>query len=218
MSEYTLAQAGDADALAALFREHCPLVHALTARFQDCREDAFQWGCMGLLRAIRGFDTGKGFRFSTYAVPVILGEMRRARDRSGGWRAAQRLRALRVYLEKQGDNVPDAETVSRALGMEKAEIVLLLERLQAPVEDTDGRLWSRIPDPKGDQWLTRLLIRDILERMEQGETWLLRQRFIQCRTQTELGRLLGVDASRISRREKRAKRHFAQAWTDSDRR
>lgn len=216
MDEYLLAQAGDATALSALMRRHSPLVQSLCGRFMDCREDAFQWGCIGLLRAIRGFDPRKGFRFSTYAVPVILGEMRRARDRSAGWREAKKLRALRAYLSARGEATTDAEAVSRALGMERAEVALLLEKLQPPAEDTDGNLWSRIPDPKGEQWMTRLLIRDILARMEQSETWLLCQRFIRCLSQKEVGCLLGVDASRVSRREKNARLHFIQAWTDSD--
>lgn len=215
MDEYLLAQAGDAGALSVLIRRHSPLVKALCGRFRDCREDAFQWGCIGLVRAIRGFDPRKGFRFSTYAVPVILGEMQRARDQSVSWREAKKLRALRAYLSAQGENTPDAEAVSRALGMDKAEVVLLLERLQPPVEDTDGSLWSRVPDPQGERWMTRLLIRDILERMEQSETWLLCQRFIRCMSQKDVSRLLGVDASRVSRREKSARRHFIQAWTDS---
>ena len=217
MDEYLLAQSGDAAALSALLRQHSPLIKALCGRFPDCREDAFQWGCMGLVRAIRGFDPRRGFRFSTYAVPVILGEMRRAREQSVSWREAKKLRALRAYLSAQGENTTDIEAVSRALGMEKAETVLLLERLQPSKADTDGTMWSRIPDPQGERWMTKLLIRDVLERMEQSETWLLCQRFIRCMSQKEVSRLMGVDASRVSRREKRARRHFIQAWTDSER-
>ena len=216
MNEYQLAQAGDARALSMLLREHSPLVRALSVKFPDCREDAFQWGCMGLVKAIRRFDASRGFRFSTYAVPMILGEMRRARDRTGGWREMKKLRALRAYLAAQGDRCPDVETVCKALGLEKAEVVLLLERIQPMVEDADGTLWARVPDPNGEAWMLRLLVRDILSRLEPGETWLLCQRFLRGRTQKELSRALDADASRVSRKENAAKRHFALEWTESE--
>ena len=129
MSLYALAQAGDPDALAALVRRHMPLVQALSRRFQNS-EDAFQQGCVGLVSAIRRYREEEGFAFSTYAVPVILGEMRRAAARDMGWRTRNKLKRARDYQEQQlkqfGRMPPVKETAAKA-GLPPEELAMLLE-------------------------------------------------------------------------------------------
>ena len=218
MSLYALAQAGDPDALAALVRRHMPLVQALSRRFQNS-EDAFQQGCVGLVSAIRRYREEDGFAFSTYAVPVILGEMRRAATRDMGWRTRNKLKRARNYQEQQlkqfGRMPPVKETAAHA-GLPPEELALLLEMEKGPVYDETGLLFASLPDPSGEVWLVRFCIQDILSRLPGEESWLIRQRFLLGRTQTELAQALHIPQSRLSRREKRARAHFQEAWQEQE--
>ena len=219
MSLYALAQAGDPDALAALVRRHMPLVQALSRRFQS-PEDAFQQGCVGLVAAIRRYQEDAGFAFSTYAVPVILGEMRRSACRDMGWRTRKKLRQARDYQEqqlRQFGRLPSVRETSEKAGLPPEELVMLLEMEKGPVYDETGLLLSSLPDPGGDVWLIRFCIRDILSRLPGEESWLIRQRFLLGRTQTELAQALQITQSSFSRREKRARAHFQQAWMEQER-
>lgn len=216
MSEYALARAGNADALAALIRRHAPLVQSLAVRFQE-REDAFQWGCTGLLRAIRGFREETGYQFSTYAVPIILGEMRKSVPVRFGWRTRKKLKDAREYREKtllKNGREPTVSEMARAIGMEEAELALLLERDKAPAAETEDSTLCGIADPRGESWLMRFLLFDILDRLPGMEGWLLRQRFDLGRTQKEIGCLLHTDQSSISRTERKARNHFRSAWLE----
>lgn len=214
MNDYLRAQAGDADALAALVRRHVPLVQSLCRRF-PASQDTFQAGCMGLVRAIRGYRADRGFAFSTYAVPVILGEMRRSLSHRLGWRSRAALKRARDYeaetLLRTG-RAPAAADTARHAGVSPEELMLLLERDRPPVPDETGTLLASVPDPNGESFITRFLIRDILERLPPPEGWLLRQRYCRFRTQSELARSLRTAQCRVSRLEKRARTHFIREW------
>ncbi len=218
MSLYTLAQAGDPDALSTLVRRHMPLVQALSRRFPS-PEDAFQQGCVGLVTAIRRFEEDRGFAFSTYAVPVILGEMRRAMNRDAGWRTRARLRQARDYQEqqlRQLGRMPTIRETAAHAGLAPEELAMLLEMEKGPVYDETGSLLSSLPDPGGETWLLRFCIQDILSRLPGEESWLIRQRYLLGRTQTELAQSLHITQSRLSRRETRARAHFRQAWQEQE--
>ena len=214
MSLYTLAQQGDPEALSALVRQHIPLVQALCRRFSGS-EDAFQQGCMGLVKAIRKYREDSGCQFSTYAVPVILGEMRRAYSHTLGWRSRAALNRAKAYQERTlrltGQDPPIMEIAANA-GVSPEELALLIERDKGPVYDEQGTLFPSLPDPMGENWLLRFCILDVLSRMPKDESWLIRQRYVAGKSQTELARALSVSQTSISRQERNAREHFAQAW------
>ena len=216
MSLFALAQAGDPDALSALVRQHIPLVQALCRRF-SWNEDAFQQGCMGLVKAIRGYHEDSGNQFSTYAVPVILGEMRRAYSRVLGWRSRAALNRAKAYQEQQmrltGVNPPIQEIAAHA-GVAPEELALLIEQEKGPVYDGTGAVFSSLPDPMGENWLLRFCILDALSRLPKEESWLIQQRYVAGTSQIELARTLRVSQSSISRQEKQAKEHFIRLWRD----
>lgn len=218
MELYQLAQRGSPEALSALVRQHMPLVWALAGRFSRS-EDAFQQGCLGLVTAIRRYREDSGLRFSTYAVPVILGEIRHAFSRNLGWRARKKLNLARrceeEYLRQRG-RAPTAHQIAAAAGIPPEELMLLIERDRGPQYDESGALLSSLPDPRGDDWLLRILIRDILSRMRREESWLIRQRFIIGRSQAHIARMLRITQSTASRREKAARMHFRAAWLEGD--
>lgn len=214
MSEYARAQAGDAEALSALVRRHAPLVQSLCRRF-SYSQDAFQLGCMGLVKAIRGYRAEAGYAFSTYAVPVILGEMRKAYSGALGWRAKGALRRARAYEEsvlRQTGRHPDVGEIAARAGVPPEELMLLFEQDRGPAYDETGLMIPSLPDPGSDRFVTRLLIRDILDRMPKKESWLLRQRFVFFHTQKEIAKYLHTEQYRVSRLEKRARQHFMEAW------
>ena len=214
MSLYTLAQQGDPEALSALVRQHIPLVQALCRRFSGS-EDAFQQGCMGLVKAIRKYREDSGCQFSTYAVPVILGEMHRAYSHTLGWRSRAALNRAKAYQERTlrltGQDPPIMEIAANA-GVSPEELALLIERDKGPVYDEQGTLFPSLPDPMGENWLLRFCILDVLSRMPKDESWLIRQRYVAGKSQTELARALSVSQTSISRQERNAREHFAQAW------
>ncbi len=217
MSLYALAQQGDPEALSALVRQHIPLVQALCRRFSGS-EDAFQQGCMGLVKAIRKYREDSGCQFSTYAVPVILGEMRRAYSHTLGWRRRAALNRAKAYQERTlrltGQDPPIMEIAANA-GVSPEELALLIERDKGPVYDEQGTLFPSLPDPMGENWLLRFCILDVLSRMPKDESWLIRQRYVAGKSQTELARALSVSQTSISRQERHAREHFAQAWNET---
>ena len=218
MGLYALAQSGDPEALAELVRRHLPLVQALSKRFSFC-EDAFQMGCMGLVTAIRKYQEDSGYQFSTYAVPVILGQMRKAYTHHLGWRGRAALNRARNYQDEQmrtKGHIPGVQELARQAGVTPEEFAFLLEREKGPLYDETGRLFSSLPDPDGDQWLLRFCILDVLERLPQEESWLIRQRFLLGRSQSELAQAMHTSQSRVSRQEKQARAHFREAWNEAD--
>lgn len=216
MSLYALAQAGDPEALSALVRQHIPLVQSLCRRFPD-PEDAFQQGCLGLVKAIRNYREDAGFQFSTYAVPVVLGEMRRTFCHQLGWRRRAALRQARLYQERQirlTGQMPPIQDIAAHIGVSAEELALLVEQNKGPVYDETGSLFSSLPDPAGENWLLRFCILDALSRLPKEEGWLIRERFMAGRTQSELAKTLSIPQYRLSRREKQAREHFVRAWTE----
>lgn len=211
--EYAAAQAGNAEMLALLVRQNVALVQALSRRFSFC-EDAFQQGCIGLVYAIRHYREDSGCQFSTYAVPVILGEMRRAFSHTLGWRTRARLRAAHAFAEDalRAGRPADIGEIARAAGMERAELAFLLEWERGAVYDETGCLFETTPDPRGETWLERFLLRDTLARMPGMEGWLLQQRYCAGRSQGELAHVLHASQSWVSRLERKARSHFIQAW------
>ena len=214
MDELEKAKAGNEKALSRLLRRHAPLVQMLAKRFVDI-QDAFQAGCVGLIKAIRGFDEGKGYAFSTYAVPVVLGEMRKTRDRRFGWRTEKQLRramGFRDEMLKQYGREPTIREMAEKAGLKPAEMALMMEVSKPVCYDTDGSLFSAIPDPASETYQLRFFIRDILDRMPDEYSYILRHRYVLQESQRQLAQRMQVNQSSISRTERKARLMFISAW------
>lgn len=200
--------------MAHLIRKHIPLVQSLCRRFSYC-EDAFQQGCIGLLLAIRRYQEDKGYQFSTFAVPYILGEMRRAFSHTLGWRTRNSLKKAEAYRAEQlllTGKEPSVQETAAVCQMPPEELILLMERNQPPVYDETGYLIASIPDPHSMDWLERFCIRDIFLRMPGKDQSLLFQRFIRGESQEKTALSMGISQASLSRREKEARNRFIQAW------
>ena len=208
------AQAGDEDARDALVRRHLPLVRSLVRRFAGRGVDAddlLQQGMLGLLQAILGFDPARGFQFSTYAVPHILGEIRRFLREDTPLHLdrrmqaqAQRLRRVQAELAQHLGRTPTLRELSQASGVPAEEIPLALEALRPPLSleqpadaaQEGASLGEMLPAaPAGDL----LLLREQLSCLSSRDRLLFARRFAEGRTQQEIARELGLSQVQVSR-------------------
>lgn len=213
MERYVKAQRGDAKALTDLFRFHAPLVQSLAKRFEDV-QDAFQAGCIGLVKAIRNYDIERGCAFSTYAVPLILGEMRHGREKRFSWRQQKKLneaQRLRDDMMKREGREPTIREMADKAGIQPADMALLLEGNKKMLY-TDATEVFSLPDPWAERWMECFFIRDILERMPQTESYILTRRFMYSESQVSLSFRMHTTQSTLSRREKKARLMFISAW------
>ena len=201
-----------------LITENMGLVHACAHRFTGRGieyDDLFQAGCMGLVKAFDAFDTERGVRFSTYAVPVILGEMRRLFRDGGTVKVSRSLKELslkatrerEIFLHKNGREA----TVS-----ELAEILLVKEEevtealcAAAPVisltagEDEGGGQTDIPVDSPEEQITERLSVIKAVSELEERDRMLIDLRYYKSKTQTEAAKILGMTQVQVSRREKK---------------
>lgn len=226
------AQADDKEALEEVVRRNLPLVSCVLKRFSAWGRDSeelYQQGCMGLVKAIQRFDVHMGVQFSTYAVPVILGELRKflrddspvhvARtDRERAALARKTIRILRQALHRE----PTLPEVANAMRMSAAELVLLLETGKQAVSldsspTVDQRLsWGEIlRDPRSDAWMERLFLRDLISRLPRKEQWLLYLRYAAEKTQAETAELLNMTQVQVSRLEARVRVLLREQWNDT---
>ncbi len=211
-------QAGDRGLEEALLRENMPLVAAIARRYQNCglaQEDMLQLGSIGLLQALRRFDPTRGLCFSTYAVPLIAGEIRRFLRDDGMVKFSRDTKSLALQIERvrreQGDLT--VESLSHLLQVPVEDITAALASrtaalsLDAPT-DEDGAdlktfLGSADTNTEKDA-LRRVELRELFSVLSERERQVLFMRYFQDRTQNEVGRRLGLSQVQISRIEKKA--------------
>lgn len=214
------------EAMQALAEDHLPLVAAMVRRFPPCqheREELYQQGCIGLMKALARYDPGYETAFSTFATPLILGEMRALcrldapihiprTDRALQRRIAQVQEHLTLSLGRE----PTLQELSAVMRMDTAELILAMERVQVTsCNAASGHsLIDLIPD--GDNWMNRLLLRDMLSRLNKQDQRLIILRLHMGKTQAQTARSLGMSQVQVSRREIALKRELRQAWLEAE--
>lgn len=214
------AQSGDAQALERMVSENLGLVRAVCARFQGrgCEsEELYQLGCMGLVKAIRHFKVDLGVRFSTYAVPMVMGEIRRFLRDDGSVSVGRRLketaaRAARVQerLRMELGREPTLQETAKTMEISVQDLALSLESvcavrsLDAPIGDEDGvtlaeqvGCWQRETD------IDRLALKDEIEKLPESDRQLILLRYFRDMTQSQTAKALGMTQVQVSRREAR---------------
>lgn len=218
-------QAGDQAAREQLIYCNLRLVLSVLQRFPNRNENAddlFQVGCIGLMKAIDNFDLGHEVRFSTYAVPMIIGEVRRYMRDNNPIRVSRSLRDIaykalqaRENLVNQYGKEPTVEEIAKALDLPKADVVFALEAIQDPVSMfepiyNDGGDPIYVMDQIGDDkdtdghWLERIAIRQALDKLNMREQMIIDMRFFQGKTQMEVADEIGISQAQVSRLEKGA--------------
>ena len=222
---FPLVQAGDKAARDEFVQGNLRLVLSVIQRFASRGENAddlFQVGCIGLMKAIDNFDVSQNVRFSTYAVPMIIGEIRRyLRDnnpirvsRSMRDTAYKALKARDALAYKHGRE-PTVNEIAREMDVPEEDVVLALEAIQEPISLFDPIYQSggdaiyvmdQVRDEKvsEEEWVRDLSIRQALSRLQQREQKIILQRFFQGRTQMEVAEEIGISQAQVSRLEKAA--------------
>ena len=218
------AQAGDAAAREQLVEANRGLVASIVQRFLGRGyeyEDLFQVGCIGLLKAIVRFDFTYGVKFSTYAVTMIIGEIKRFLRDDGPVRVSRslketgaRINRVREALANSLGREPTVSEIAASLGMPVEEVVAAWEAAQAPAslqdvvygEGTDAIYREeRLAAPEDENfWLRRITVRELLARLPERERQVLLWRFFEERTQAEVAEELGISQAQVSRIERQA--------------
>lgn len=210
------------EALQELAEDHLPLVAAMVHRFPSCqheREELYQQGCIGLMKALARYDPAYGTSFSTYAAPLILGEMRALCRLDAPIHIPRTAKALQRRIAHARNHLsfclsrePTVQELAAVMRMDASELILAMEQVQVTSSNaSSGRaLIDLIPDR--DNWMERLLLRDLLSRLSPQDQRLIILRLHMGKTQTETARSLGLSQVQVSRREMTLKRELRQAW------
>ncbi len=216
---------GDQSAREQLISGNLRLVLSVIQRFNNRGEnvdDLFQVGCIGLMKAIDNFDLEQKVKFSTYAVPMIIGEIRRYLRDNNTIRVSRSLRDIAYRVLQVRDNLankysrdPSVGEIASELNLSREEIVFALDAIQEPVslfepiyQDGGDPIYvmDQISDEKNidEKWLENLSIKEALTRLGERERHILTLRFFRGKTQMEVAEEIGISQAQVSRLEKSA--------------
>ena len=222
---FELIQEGDEEAREKYIFGNLRLVLSIIQRFNNRGEyvdDIFQVGCIGLIKAIDNFDTSQGVQFSTYAVPMIIGEIRRYLRDNNTIRVSRSLRdtayralSVKERLTNKNSKEPDIEEIAREMGLPKEEVIFALDAIQDPVSlfepvYNDGAdaifVMDQVSDEKNtdNRWLENLSLTEALKRLNDREKMILDLRFFEGKTQMEVADEIGISQAQVSRLERNA--------------
>jgi RNA polymerase sporulation-specific sigma factor len=220
---------GNSGARETFIRGNLRLVLSVIQRFNNRGEnvdDLFQVGCIGLIKAIDNFDLSQNVRFSTYAVPMIIGEIRRYLRDNNSIRVSRSLRdiayrALQVRdrLVSENNKEPTVTQIAKELEVPREEVVFALDAIQDPVSlfepiyhDGGDAIYvmDQISDNKNvdDSWLENISIKEAMKKLNDREKLILTLRFFDGRTQMEVADEIGISQAQVSRLEKTALKHM----------
>lgn len=217
-------RAGDQKAREELINGNLRLVLSVIQRFANRGEnldDLFQVGVIGLIKAVDNFNVDMGVRFSTYAVPMIIGECRRYLRDFNAVRVSRSMRdtaykAMQVKerLINETQREPTVEEIAKELGISKSEVVLALEAIVEPVSlyepvYSDGGDTIYVMDQVGDgnddsNWIDEIMFKEEMKNLGPREKKILNMRFMQGKTQMEVAKEIGISQAQVSRLEKGA--------------
>lgn len=222
-------KAGDMKAREKFINGNLRLVLSIIQRFNKRGEhvdDLFQVGCIGLIKAIDNFDLSQNVRFSTYAVPMIIGEIRRYLRDNNSIRVSRSLRDVaykalqaRDHLINKNSREPTIDEIAKELKLPKEEVVFALDAIQDPISlfepiyhDSGDAIFvmDQVKDDKSEDevWLQGIALREALNKLNQREKMILNLRFYDGKTQMEVADEIGISQAQVSRLEKNALKHM----------
>lgn len=216
---------GDMAARETYIKGNLRLVLSVIKRFSNHNEnvdDLFQIGCIGLIKSIDNFNPDMGVKFSTYAVPMIIGEIRRYLRDNNSIRVSRSLRDTaykaihaKEILTRTVSTEPTLEDIAKETGIPKEDIVFALDAIQSPLSlydpvYTDGGdalyVMDQISDKKNkeEKWIEELSLGDAMDRLNERENYIIRLRFFEGKTQMEVAEEIHISQAQVSRLEKSA--------------
>lgn len=218
-------KAGDEEARQAFIYGNLRLVLSVIQRFYgrgESADDLFQVGCVGLIKAIDNFDLSQNVQFSTYAVPMIVGEIKRYLRDNNSIRVSRSIRDLAYkviqYKErylKENNREPTVEEIAKELQVEKEDIVFSLDAIQDPLSlqepvYNDGSesiyIMDQVKDSKNtdELWAEKMTIMQVMKKLNEKEKEIITRRFFDGKTQMEVADEIGISQAQVSRLEKNA--------------
>ena len=224
---------GDMEAREKFINGNLRLVLSIIQRFYNKGEnldDLFQVGCIGLIKAIDNFDINQNVQFSTYAVPMIIGEIRRYLRDNNSIRVSRSIRDLaykalgvkeKIYKEEQREAT--IEEIAKQLEVSKEEIVISLDAIQEPIslqepaysENTENiYIIDQVKDKKNtdELWTQNITIAESMKRLNEKERMIINKRFFEGRTQIEVAEEIGISQAQVSRLERTAINHIKRIY------
>lgn len=217
-----LSQSGDTVARDTLVQCNIRLVWSVVQRFMNRGyepEDLFQIGCIGLLKSVDKFDLSYEVKFSTYAVPMIIGEIQRFLRDDGTLKVSRSMKELANKVRKSTDDLsktlgrlPSVNEVAEALGVTAEDIVFAqeankpLSSIHETVFENDGdpiTLMDQIADESEDSWFDKLALNEAIDTLNERERLIVYLRYFRDQTQSEVARRLGISQVQVSRLEKK---------------
>lgn len=216
------AQAGSEDAKHKLLEHNSPLVKSIVRRYKNKGieyDDLYQLGCMGFLKAIKNFDATFNVRFSTYAVPMISGEIKRFLRDDGYIKVSRALKVLSNKINTFIDEYkkinlcdPPLDMISKEFNIEPQEIVFALDSAKMPIslyeknDDMSDRSQSLIDklaadEDKSDDLLSKIMLKELIQELPEREKKIIVYRYFRDKTQSEIAKILGVSQVQVSRLE-----------------
>ena len=222
-------KAGDKETRDKFIQGNLRLVLSVIQRFSNRGEnpdDLFQVGCIGLIKALDNFDTSHGVKFSTYAVPMIIGEIRRYLRDNNSIRVSRSMRDLaykslqaRENLASQLQREPTVTEIAAALDARREDVVMALESIQEPVslfepvfhDDGDAiYVMDQVQDTKNTdvKWIENLSLSEAMKKLTPRERHILNMRFFEGKTQMEVAKEISIRQAQVSRLEKNALKYM----------
>lgn len=219
------SRAGDSEARQTLIDGNLRLVLSIIQRFSGRREnmdDLFQVGCIGLIKAVDNFNLDMDVKFSTYAVPMIIGEVRRYLRDNNTIRVSRSVRDLayralqvREQITKERGSEPTPEEIAKQLGEKKENVVRAMEAIVEPISlyepvysDSGDSIYimDQISDDRNtdEAWLEDIALREALSKLGERERKIINLRFFRGKTQMEIAGEIGISQAQVSRLEKGA--------------
>lgn len=224
---------GDMQARQDFINGNLKLVLSIVKNFRgrcDNIDDLFQVGCIGLIKALDNFDMSQNVQFSTYAVPMIIGEVRRYLRDNNPIRVSRSVRDLaykalmiKDRYSKELQKEATVEQIAEELNVDKEEVVFSLDAIQDPVslqdsvygDSTDNLyIMDQISDKKNtdERWTENITISEALKRLSDKEKMIINKRFFECKTQMEVAEEIGISQAQVSRLEKYAISHIKRLY------
>ncbi len=217
-------RAGDKTARDKLIQGNLRLVLSVVQKFSgrgEPADDLFQVGCIGLMKSIDNFDTSHGVRFSTYAVPMIIGEIKRFLRDNSSIRVSRSIRDLaykamqaKEFLQNKNNLEPTVSEIAKHLEVDTMDVIMSLESISLPISlneplFSDGNdavyIMDQISDNEGENdWLCEISIKQAIKGLTDREKTILDLRFMKGKTQTEVAKLVAISQAQVSRLEKNA--------------
>lgn len=222
---FTKISEGSLEARETYIEGNLRLVLSVIKRFSSANEsadDLFQIGCVGLIKAIDNFNSELGVKFSTYAVPMIIGEVRRFLRDNSSIRVSRSLKDTAykaIYakenMTKKNLREPTLEEIAAEIGIAKEDIVYALDAIQSPMSlyepiYTDGGdtlyVMDQVSDKKNkeERWIENIAIGEAMKKLNDREREIIELRFFDGKTQMEVSDLIGISQAQVSRLEKNA--------------